>query len=88
MIGKFKMVAGDVISIRGQVMEHMYIPTGIERVLVRFGMNGDCLCSCTFNRRSCHFFGEFSLSFHVSSYPYFGTFLSTWSFMLLSIIDK
>ena len=41
MVGKFKMVVGDVISIRGQVLEHMYIPTGIERELVRFGMGGD-----------------------------------------------
>ena len=40
LIGKFKMVAGDVISIRGQVLEYMYIPTGIERELVRFGMDG------------------------------------------------
>ena len=31
LIGKFKMVAGDVISIRGQVMEHTYISTGIKR---------------------------------------------------------
>ena len=30
----FKMMAGDVISIRGQVLEYMYIPTGIERELV------------------------------------------------------
>jgi hypothetical protein len=35
LIGKFKMAAGDVISIRGQVMEYTYIPTGIERELVR-----------------------------------------------------
>ena len=28
---KFKMVAGDVISIRGQVMVYTYIPTGIKR---------------------------------------------------------
>jgi hypothetical protein len=35
------MVASDVISIRGQVLEHTYIPTGIERELVRFGMDGD-----------------------------------------------
>ena len=37
----FKMVAGDVISIRGQVMEYMYIPTGIKRVLVRFCVDCD-----------------------------------------------
>ena len=41
LIGKLKMAAGDVISIRGQVLEHTYIPTGIERELVRFGMDGD-----------------------------------------------
>jgi hypothetical protein len=43
MAGKFKMAAGDVISIREQVLEHIYIyiPTGIERELVRFGMDGD-----------------------------------------------
>ena len=39
-VGKFKMVAGDVISIRGQVLEYTYIPTGIEWELVRFGMDG------------------------------------------------
>ena len=31
LIGKFKMEAGDVISIRGQVMEYRYIPTGIKK---------------------------------------------------------
>ena len=36
LIGKFKMAAGDVISIRGQV-----IPTGIKRDLMRFGMDHD-----------------------------------------------
>ena len=39
-IDKFKMAAGDMISIRGQVMEYMYIPTGIKRELVRSDM--DC----------------------------------------------
>ena len=33
LIDKFKMAAGDVISVRGQVMEYTYIPTGIEREL-------------------------------------------------------
>ena len=28
-------------SIRGQVLEYMYIPTGTERELVSFGMNGN-----------------------------------------------
>jgi hypothetical protein len=40
LIGKFKMAAGDVISIRGYVMEYKYVPTGIKRELVRFGV--DC----------------------------------------------
>ena len=31
LIGKFKMVVGDVISIRTQVMEYIYIPTGIKK---------------------------------------------------------
>ena len=35
-IGKFKMTAGDVISIRGQVMEDIYIPTGIKREFSKF----------------------------------------------------
>jgi hypothetical protein len=46
------------------------------------------LCLCTFNRRSCHFSGEFSLSFHSLSYPYFGTMLSTWHFKLISLKKK
>ena len=41
LIGKFKMAADDVISIRGQVLEYSCIPTGIERELVRFGMDGE-----------------------------------------------
>ena len=41
LIGKLKNVAGDVISIRGQVMECTYIPTVIKRELVRFGMDCD-----------------------------------------------
>ena len=31
LIGMFKKTVGDVISIRKQVMEYMYIPTGIKR---------------------------------------------------------
>ena len=30
LLGEFKMAAGDVISIRGQVIEYTYIPTGIK----------------------------------------------------------
>jgi hypothetical protein len=41
LIGTFQMAVGDVISIRGQVMEYMYIPTGIKRELVRFGVDRD-----------------------------------------------
>ena len=40
MTGKFNMEAGDVISITGQVVEYAYIPIGIKRELVRFGV--DC----------------------------------------------
>ena len=32
------MAAGDVISIGRHVLEHTYIPTGIESEFVRFGM--------------------------------------------------
>ena len=39
LIGKFKVVAGYVISIRVQVME--YIPTGIKREFMIFGMDCD-----------------------------------------------
>ena len=39
LVGKFKI--SDLVSVRGQVMEYMYIPTGIERELVRFGMDCD-----------------------------------------------
>ena len=33
LVGKFKMVAGDKVSIRGQVMEYMYISIRIKRRL-------------------------------------------------------
>ena len=39
-VGKFKMAAGDMVSIRGQVMEYTYIPTGIKREL-RSGVDCD-----------------------------------------------
>ena len=35
LVCKFKMATGDMVSIRGQVMEYTYIPTGIKRELVR-----------------------------------------------------
>ena len=41
LVGKFKMVAGDMVSIRGQVMEYTYIPTGIKRKMVRSGVDCD-----------------------------------------------
>ena len=30
LVGKFKMAVGDKVSIRGQVMEYTYMPTGIK----------------------------------------------------------
>ena len=41
LVGKFKMAAGDMVSIRGQVMEYMYIPTGTDREMVRSGVDCD-----------------------------------------------
>ena len=41
LVCKFKMAEGDMVSIRGQVMEYMYIPTGIKRELVRSGVDND-----------------------------------------------
>ena len=41
LIGKFKMAAGGLVSIRGQVMKYTYIPTGIKREMVRSGMDYD-----------------------------------------------
>ena len=40
VVGKFKMASSDLVSIRGQVMEYTYVPTGIKREMVRFGV--DC----------------------------------------------
>jgi hypothetical protein len=40
LVGKFKMAAGGKVSIRGQVMEYMYIPTRIKIKLMRCGV--DC----------------------------------------------
>ena len=33
LIDKFKVAAGDMICIRGQIMEYTYIPTGSKREL-------------------------------------------------------
>ena len=41
MVSKFKMAAGDTVSIRGQVMEYTYIPTRIKRELVGSGVDCD-----------------------------------------------
>ena len=41
LVGKFKMAVGNKVSIRGQVMEYTYIPTGIKRELVRSGVDCD-----------------------------------------------
>jgi hypothetical protein len=41
LVGKFKMAAGDMVSIRGEVMEYTYIPTGIKREMVRSGVDCD-----------------------------------------------
>ena len=41
LVGKFKKAVGDKVSIRGQVMAYMYIPTGIKREFVRSGVDCD-----------------------------------------------
>ena len=41
LVGKFKMTVGDMVNVSGQVMEYMYIPTGIKRELVRSGVDCD-----------------------------------------------
>ena len=41
LVGKFNMAAGDMVSIREQVMEYTYIPTEIKRELVRSGVDCD-----------------------------------------------
>ena len=41
LVCKFKMATGDMVSIRGQVMEYTYIPTRIKRELVRSGVDSD-----------------------------------------------
>ena len=40
LVSMFKMAASDLVSVRGQVMEYPYIPTGIKGEMVRSGM--DC----------------------------------------------
>ena len=41
LVCKFKMAAGDMVSIRGQVMKYTYIPMGIKREMVRFSVDCD-----------------------------------------------
>ena len=41
LVDKFKMAAGDMFSIGGQVMEYTYIPRGIKRKMVRSGVDCD-----------------------------------------------
>ena len=41
LVGKFKMTAGDMVSIGGHVMEYTYIPTGIKGEMVRPGVDCD-----------------------------------------------
>ena len=41
LVCKYRMAVGDMVSIRGQIMEYMYIPTGIKRELVRSGVDCD-----------------------------------------------
>ena len=41
LVGKFKMAAGVMVCIRGQVLEYMYIPTGIKSKIVRSGVDCD-----------------------------------------------
>ena len=41
LVGKFKVAAGGMVSIRGQVMEYTYIPTGIKREMVRSSVDCD-----------------------------------------------
>ena len=59
LTGKFKMVAGDVISIKGQVIEYLDIPTGIKSELVRFCVElqlEGVSCRDCWRRNGCHLF--------------------------------
>ena len=55
LVGKFMMGTGDVISIRGQVMEYLYIPTGIKRELVRLRLEAVSYRNC-WKRTGGHLF--------------------------------
>jgi hypothetical protein len=41
LVGKFKMAGGDMVSIRGQVMEYTYIPREIKSEMVRSDVDCD-----------------------------------------------
>ena len=43
------LLEGDIVSIRGQVMEYTYIPTGIKRELVRSSVD----CDWKVSHRDC-----------------------------------
>ena len=36
LVSKFKMVASDLVSVRGQVMEYLYTPTGIYICIYKY----------------------------------------------------
>jgi len=81
------MTADDMVSIRGQVMEYMYIPTGIKRELVRSDescgrvrQNILILLSCVFLYLSTVISSIFGKSFHFP-FPYFVLFV-LWYFPL------
>ena len=41
LVGKFNMAGGDMVSVKGLVMEYTYIPTEIKREMVRSGVDCD-----------------------------------------------
>ena len=40
LVGKFKMAASDFVSVRGQVMEYTYIPTGDHEIWCGLPLEG------------------------------------------------
>ena len=63
------MAASDLVSVRGQVMEYLYIPTGIKGEMVRSGV--DCHWKGqvfgTVGRRpvAIHSSGQYCIVFHL-----------------------
>ena len=54
LVGKFKMAAGDKVSIRGQVMEYTYIRTGIKRkIWCGMRLKGISRMDCWKNHTGC-----------------------------------